>query len=480
MLARVRQRLLHDPQRVAPDPVRDGSQVGDVDIGIELHPGRPRLVEEDGQRCERRLRRRRFLAVARVAQRADHRAKVFERLVRARANDGDRARDLLRRRVGAELERPRVQAQQRDPVREDVVHLAGDPLPLGVTNLLDAQLLLGLGAAEVLALRLPAASAEHPRRHQRARVTPAPRITSTARSVPCNPCWMLLARATPPPAIAMTKITQSMSQSRRDRCAGGASSSSEAKSRRKRFIVAQRRPRPPPCPPDRSRCSHRLRSPQKSPCGRLSKPGWRANVGATGTHGAPSSKGTQAMPALARWTLRHKRLITGFWVVVTIAAFAAIGPAGKSLSQQFSVPGREGFEANQQIAKIYGSGGDVAPLVPVVQLPKGTTVDSPGVRSELAAALAHVSKALPRARIASYASTGDRSFVSADGRTTFALVNIPARGGVDQGQPEARLAQKALAGVTVGGANVRVTALDALRATATTRRGREPACCSER
>ena len=107
------------------------------------------------------------------------------------------------------------------------------------------------------------------------------------------------------------------------------------------------------------------------------------------------------MPALAHWILQHKRLVVGFWVAVTIAAFAAIGPAGKSLSQQFDVPGREGFEANQQIAAIYGSGGDVAPLVPVVHLPKGTTVDSPGVRSELAAALAHVKAALPAARIAS-------------------------------------------------------------------------------
>ncbi len=171
------------------------------------------------------------------------------------------------------------------------------------------------------------------------------------------------------------------------------------------------------------------------------------------------------MPALARWVLRHKRLVVGFWVAVTIAAFAAIGPAGKSLSQQFSVPGREGFQTNQQIAAIYGSGGDVAPLVPVVQLPKGTTVDSPGVKSQLTSALARVKAALPKARIASYASTGDRAFVSADGRTTFALVDIPARGGVDQGQPEARLAQKALAGATVGGASVRVTGLDALRAT---------------
>src|SRR4051795_9260960 len=171
------------------------------------------------------------------------------------------------------------------------------------------------------------------------------------------------------------------------------------------------------------------------------------------------------MPALAGWVLDHKRLVVSFWAAVTIAAFAAIGPAGKSLSQQFGVPGREGFETNRHVAAIYGNGGDVAPIVPVVRLPEGTTVDSPGVRSELAAALAHVSKALPKAQIASYASTGDRSFVSADGRTTFALVYIPARGGVDQGQPEARLAQKALAGVTVAGARVEVTGLDALRAT---------------
>ena len=38
--------------------------------------------------------------------------------------------------------------------------------------------------------------------------------------------------------------------------------------------------------------------------------------------------------------------------------------------------------------------------------------------------------------------------------------------GGDQGQPEARLAQAALAGVTVGGSAVEVTGLDALRAAA--------------
>ncbi|MEA2144241.1 MAG: putative drug exporter of the superfamily [Solirubrobacteraceae bacterium] len=172
------------------------------------------------------------------------------------------------------------------------------------------------------------------------------------------------------------------------------------------------------------------------------------------------------MTTVTRFVLGHKRLVLCFWLVVTIAAFAAIQPATDSLSQQFSAPGLEAFEANQALGEIYGNGGDIAPIVPVVQLPAGRTVDSPGISRQLDAALAKVEAALPEARTASYASTGDRAFVSDDGRTTFALVYIPAKGGVDPGQAEARRAQAALAGVTVGGSPVEVTGLDALRSSA--------------
>ncbi len=172
------------------------------------------------------------------------------------------------------------------------------------------------------------------------------------------------------------------------------------------------------------------------------------------------------MNVLTRLVLDHKRLVLGLWLVVTIAAFAAIQPAGNALSQHFTVPGREGFETNEQLGEIYGNGGDVAPIVPVVKLAPGKTVDSPGVTRQLDAAVARVQAALPKSRTASYASTRDRAFVSADGRTTFALVYIPAKGGVDPGQVEARQAQAALAGVTVGGSAVEVTGLDALRAAA--------------
>ena len=173
-----------------------------------------------------------------------------------------------------------------------------------------------------------------------------------------------------------------------------------------------------------------------------------------------------AVASVTRWVLAHKRVVSGAWMMVAVISLLAIGPAGRALSDEFAVPGREGFETNRQIASTYGTGGDVAPIVPVVTLPQETTVDSPGVTQELEAALARVKAALPDARIASYGSTGDDAFVSQDRRTTFALVYIPQRGGLEPGQKEAQQAQAALHGVTVGGSPVEVTGLEALRASA--------------
>jgi RND superfamily putative drug exporter len=167
------------------------------------------------------------------------------------------------------------------------------------------------------------------------------------------------------------------------------------------------------------------------------------------------------------WVLVHKRLVVGFWLLATIASIVALQPAADAFADDFRpVPGREGFETNREIAALYGNGGDVVPIVPVVTLPEGTTVDSPGVAEELDAALARVQEALPDARLASYASTRDRTFVSEDGRTTFALVYVRSESPLGGGKEDARLAEAALDGVMVGGSPVRVTGLDALRADA--------------
>jgi putative drug exporter of the RND superfamily len=169
--------------------------------------------------------------------------------------------------------------------------------------------------------------------------------------------------------------------------------------------------------------------------------------------------------SLTAWVLAHKRTVILAWLVLTTAGIAVAGPATDALEPGFSVPDKEGWETNEAIAARYGdTGGDTAPLVPVVTLPQGRTVDSPGVRRELAAIDQRLREALPGARIASFASTGDRTFVSDDGQTAFTLAYPRPDPGSQFGEaPEAaKAANRALEGVTVAGEPVLLTGIDAL------------------
>ena len=169
------------------------------------------------------------------------------------------------------------------------------------------------------------------------------------------------------------------------------------------------------------------------------------------------------MATLTRWVLAHRRLVVASWLLITLIGLADTGRASDALSKQFAVPGREGYETNQAIARRYGTGGAAAPIVAVLTLPGPATIDGPGVRAELAGALGRVAAALPGARIASYATLRDPLFVSADRRTTFALVYPPSAGGDAEESPAPRIVARALGGVAVGGASFRVTGMAALR-----------------
>src|ERR1700730_13715107 len=81
--------------------------------------------------------------------------------------------------------------------------------------------------------------------------------------------------------------------------------------------------------------------------------------------------GTQMGP-LTRWGLAHKRIVVLFWVLVTLVGVASAGSATKALKQKFSVPGKEGWVTNQQIAREFrGTGGKSAPLTDAAALPAG-------------------------------------------------------------------------------------------------------------
>src|SRR5215203_3187240 len=169
------------------------------------------------------------------------------------------------------------------------------------------------------------------------------------------------------------------------------------------------------------------------------------------------------MQQLTRRVLRHKRLIAISWIVLTLVGVMAAGPASEALDQRFSVPGREGWEASQEILRLYGNGGETLPLVPVTTLPDGTTVDSPGVRAELLRAERAAKAAVPGSRVAGFGSTGDETFTSRNGRTTFIYVFPPRSDDPFGGNVDAqRDLRDALADVRVGGSPVLLTGYDAL------------------
>src|SRR5919107_1910600 len=171
------------------------------------------------------------------------------------------------------------------------------------------------------------------------------------------------------------------------------------------------------------------------------------------------------MAALTRWVLAHKRTVVLTWIVLTFAGIAASGPATDALDPEFSVPDKEGWETNRTIEQRYGgTGGNTSPLIPVVTLPGGESVDSPAVRSDLEQVDKRLAEALPGSRLASYASTGDDTFVSEDGRTTFAVIYPqPDPNSVFGENPQAeKKASAVLEGMTVGGAPLHLTGFDAL------------------
>jgi RND superfamily putative drug exporter len=169
------------------------------------------------------------------------------------------------------------------------------------------------------------------------------------------------------------------------------------------------------------------------------------------------------MTAITRWVLAHKRVVVVAWILLTFIGIAVAGPATKALKQKFSVPGKEGWETNQQIAKLYkGTGDNSAPLMPVVSLPAGTTARAAG--PDLLKLEQKMKQVLPGARVSGYGSTHDPAFISRDGHTAFAVaypLPDPDQPFGDNPKAEKKL-RAALQGFTVGGSTVRLSGFDAL------------------
>src|SRR4051794_30990184 len=122
------------------------------------------------------------------------------------------------------------------------------------------------------------------------------------------------------------------------------------------------------------------------------------------------------MTSLARIVLRHRKLVVGIWLLLTLFGMYSAQRVSSRWFESFSIPGYSAYEANQRTLKSLGS-GEAAPLVAVVTAP-GDVTKTPGVAAALQAAAA----ASPGARTSSYFTTGSNMYVSKDRHTTFAEI----------------------------------------------------------
>jgi RND superfamily putative drug exporter len=159
------------------------------------------------------------------------------------------------------------------------------------------------------------------------------------------------------------------------------------------------------------------------------------------------------LAALTDWTLAHPRRVVSFWLVIAVLGVISFPIVAAGFSDDPPAPKGSAAAVNQTLEARFGSGFS-APLVAVA-----SDVDPAAARDDLLTVERELARALPGAQIASFASTGDRAFLSDDGRTTFVLAYPPE---AEDQQAQLDAARRAVQGATVAGAPVTLTGRDLL------------------
>ncbi len=166
------------------------------------------------------------------------------------------------------------------------------------------------------------------------------------------------------------------------------------------------------------------------------------------------------MSALTQFVLKHKLLVVAAWLVLAVAGAMTAGATTKRLTTTFALPGGA-YRTDARIQALYRHNGAQDPTVPVITLPAGTTVHTPGVAARLDHAFATARQVVPTARVTDYATTHDAAFATTDGRSTYALVFAPQQDPMSPDATTARI-QQAIRAAVPPSWQVRTTGIQAL------------------
>src|SRR5687767_13195735 len=101
------------------------------------------------------------------------------------------------------------------------------------------------------------------------------------------------------------------------------------------------------------------------------------------------------MERLARLVVHHRLVVIGAWIVLTLFGGFAAGQVSDRWLEEFSIPGADGYEANQRAVQALGNGG-LYPFVVVLRA-DGDVTEVEGVEDAIQSAAA----ANPGSRVAS-------------------------------------------------------------------------------
>src|SRR3954469_334111 len=130
------------------------------------------------------------------------------------------------------------------------------------------------------------------------------------------------------------------------------------------------------------------------------------------------------MTSITRLALSHRRLVALAWIALTIAGGLTASSTTSRLTHSFATPGNPGYDTNLRIMKAFGVDGNEQPTIAVLQLPAGQGMQTAAGRASAARTFAAANNAGHLA-VADYANTHNPVLVSADGRTTWALIDMP-------------------------------------------------------
>src|SRR4030088_225465 len=129
------------------------------------------------------------------------------------------------------------------------------------------------------------------------------------------------------------------------------------------------------------------------------------------------------MAKVTRFALKHWRLVVAPWGGLTVVGAGSVPKAVNPLTPSVATPGTVGFAANQDITTRLGLDGNEQPIIAVLTLPPGQSMKTPEGRAMAAQTFMEVRQA-GHVAVVDYDNTNDPHLISADGRTTWALIDM--------------------------------------------------------